>query len=585
MPLTALSGFDGLGDAPRLAETILALMPDTGILVIDTDMRFVLVEGGVFARHGYDTKTFVGRDIREVIPAAAWSRLGELWIGALAGEPSELDWESVDTKREYWLHFVPLRTRADRVVGALGLAQDITERVRARAQVLHRLTLQGAVSSLGSMALGSVALDDLLPLAARVVHDGLGTDLIVVLEHTAEGAVVRASAGEADPPSPDELRFDGGETFLSHDLRSEARFQAPGLEAAGMRSLIAAPIGSGATGFGSVVACSRRRAAFARDDKGFVESIANVLMSAVGRARAVARAAEAETRMSQFWELSLDPLAILSSDGRFVDVSRAWEQILGWTPEELIGRPAQEFFVSEDRPGAGAGEVPFAPGADALPEVVNRFRAKDGSFRWLLWSVRQAPDGSLHAVAKDITERHEDRELARRREEQLNDAQRLAGVGSWELDLSSGELHVSRHMREMLALDASLSTAQALLARVHPADRGRVEGLLGGDAERFAEPVDVRTAGPGGSEGCLVVIATPVRDDTGGQVALRGTVEDVTAERSAAEALRRSEERFSQGFDHAPIGMALTDPRPCASCASMTPSASWWGARGRRCST
>ena len=248
MPLTALSGFDGLGDAPRLAETILALMPDTGILVIDTDMRFVLVEGGVYARHGYDTKTFVGRDIREVIPAAAWSRLGELWIGALAGEPSELDWESVDTKREYWLHFVPLRTRADQVVGALGLAQDITERVRARAQVLHRLTLQGAVSSLGSMALGSVALDDLLPLAARVVHDGLGTDLIVVLEHTAEGAVVRASAGEADPPSPDELRFDGGETFLSHDLRSEARFQAPGLEAAGMRSLIAAPIGSGATG-------------------------------------------------------------------------------------------------------------------------------------------------------------------------------------------------------------------------------------------------------------------------------------------------------------------------------------------------
>ena len=72
--------------------------------------------------------------------------------------------------------------------------------------------------------------------------------------------------------------------------------------------------------------------------------------------------------------------------------------------------------------------------------------------------MHQGPDGSLHAVAKDITERHEQQALATRRDEQLNDAQRLAQMGSWETDFASGLHTLSESLREMLACDSSSIT-------------------------------------------------------------------------------------------------------------------------------
>ena len=306
------------------------------------------------------------------------------------------------------------------------------------------------------------------------------------------------------------------------------------------------------------MACSRRRAAFSEDDLAFVESVANVLMATVERERAVVRAAEAESRMSQFWRLSNDLLAVFSPDGRFLEASGAWERTLGWAPEELIGRPVLELVVRA-RTGRRPWPAPSprSPARDRAPEVVSRVRAKDGSARWLLWSVHQGPDGSLHAVAKDISERHEQQALTERREAQLNDAERLARVGSWEVDFESGRQMLSESLRELLALDDRES---GFLERVHPEDRARVEQAICARRARRLPRAAARWRGPG----VLLARLRPVLDQTGAQTGLLGTIKDVTEELRAEAALRRSEERFRQGFDNAPIGMALIDPRDVA---------------------
>ena len=85
--------------------------------------------------------------------------------------------------------------------------------------------------------------------------------------------------------------------------------------------------------------------------------------------------------MAEFWELSLDLLAIFSADGRFLKVSGAWEQTLGWTPQELIGRSALELIVPEDRRATVSDAAAAAVAGESVPEVVNRFHAKDGSSR------------------------------------------------------------------------------------------------------------------------------------------------------------------------------------------------------------
>ena len=262
------------------------------------------MRGPVLERHGYNAASAVGRDLHDVIPASAWARLGGHWNRALAGRPCELDTRSADGGGDYWLHFAPLRTD-DGLVGAIMVAQDITERVRGRDETRHRLTQQADVSALGSLALRGRPLADLFDEAARVLHETLASDMIMVLETTADGGIsVRASAGETapEPPQPSAnlrrsigLMREGNETWLSSDLRSETAFRAPGLAAAGMVSLMAAPIGSAATAYGELVACSRQPDAFSGDDLAFIESIANLLMAAVERERSVVLAAEERT--------------------------------------------------------------------------------------------------------------------------------------------------------------------------------------------------------------------------------------------------------------------------------------------------
>ncbi|MEA2245557.1 MAG: hypothetical protein QOH46_86 [Solirubrobacteraceae bacterium] len=152
MLLNAPDDLGRIRDPSKVAETILTLMPDCGVVAIDTDMRIVLMEGPVFERHGYDSAQTVGTNLHDVSPASSWERLGRHWRAALEGESHTVDSESADGHHDYWLHFSPLRTTAG-VVGAILVAQDISARTLGREEMAHRLSLHAAVSALGSLAL------------------------------------------------------------------------------------------------------------------------------------------------------------------------------------------------------------------------------------------------------------------------------------------------------------------------------------------------------------------------------------------------------------------------------------------------
>ena len=176
MLLNALCHLDGLDDAPKLAETILALMPEASVMVIDTEMRLVAMRGRVYERHGYDSRAAVGRDLHDIIPATASGALGAYWRSALAGESRTTDMTSADGQNEYWLHFAPLTTAAG-PIGAIVIAQDITDRVLGREELRRRLAQQAAVSTLGSLTLRDRPVDELLDEAARALHETLASDL------------------------------------------------------------------------------------------------------------------------------------------------------------------------------------------------------------------------------------------------------------------------------------------------------------------------------------------------------------------------------------------------------------------------
>ncbi len=111
-----------------------------------------------------------------------------------------------------------------------------------------------------------------------------------------------------------------------------------------------------------------------------------------------------ELDLREFADLSLNLLCIVGTDGYFKYLNPALESALGYTREELLSRPYIEFVHLDDRSATVSEAAHVASGRSTL-SFENRYRCKDGSYRWLLWSaIVRAEKELIYCVAADVTE-------------------------------------------------------------------------------------------------------------------------------------------------------------------------------------
>ncbi len=114
---------------------------------------------------------------------------------------------------------------------------------------------------------------------------------------------------------------------------------------------------------------------------------------------------QTEQERERFWAVGSDLEVINGSDGYFQWVSSSFEQTLGWTPAEMIARPWAEFVHPDDISASSSETDSLFLGRQTL-KFENRYRHKDGSYRWLLWNAQSYPDEQVvYAAAVDITDR------------------------------------------------------------------------------------------------------------------------------------------------------------------------------------
>jgi len=140
----------------------------------------------------------------------------------------------------------------------------------------------------------------------------------------------------------------------------------------------------------------------------------------------------AEAQRDRFFNLPVDMLCIASTDGYFKRLNPAFSATLGWSTEELLARPFLEFVHPDDRVATVAEVEKLSSGQPTL-HFDNRYRCKDGAWKWLSWKCQPYPEeGLLYATARDVTEsklaeaarQHltEELEHAKREAEQANRA-------------------------------------------------------------------------------------------------------------------------------------------------------------------
>jgi PAS domain S-box-containing protein len=112
-----------------------------------------------------------------------------------------------------------------------------------------------------------------------------------------------------------------------------------------------------------------------------------------------------EDDLREFLDLSIDMLCIAGIDGYFKHLNPAWEKTLGYSKEELLSHPYLDFVHPEDRDATIAEANNLAAGQDTFI-FENRYRCKDGSYKWLRWTgAVRAEKGLIYASARDISPR------------------------------------------------------------------------------------------------------------------------------------------------------------------------------------
>jgi PAS domain S-box-containing protein len=114
---------------------------------------------------------------------------------------------------------------------------------------------------------------------------------------------------------------------------------------------------------------------------------------------------EAETIRNRFFSLSIDLLAIASFNDFFIQLNPVWETTLGFTADELRAKSLLEFVHPEDRTATAERLTQLKLGS--TPDYFeNRYRCRDGSFRWLGWTAAPfVSEQLIYIFARDITER------------------------------------------------------------------------------------------------------------------------------------------------------------------------------------
>jgi len=259
---------------------------------------------------------------------------------------------------------------------------------------------------------------------------------------------------------------------------------------------------------------------------------------------------ETEERFRLISENASDLIVLIDPQGRRVYVNPAYGRLFG-DYKGLVGTDAFQEMHPEDR--EQAKKAFFDTVHDGQNRHVEfRFLLPNGETRWIE-SHRSAvfdSHGSIAhvvAVARDVTERRQTEEALRARDVQLQEAQALANLGSWEWDVRTNSRRWSDQLAKIFGLrhDQVPPTFDGFYPHVHPEDRERT-AKIANEALRSGTEYEnqFRIVRPDGVVRTVHNQARVDRDDSGRPVRIIGVCQDITERKLAEEQVRASQERF-----------------------------------------
>ena len=268
------------------------------------------------------------------------------------------------------------------------------------------------------------------------------------------------------------------------------------------------------------------------------------------RRRAEQERAQALTDLHNVMETVPDIMFTLDTLGHLVKWNRRLGDVTGYSPEELLNRPALAFVPLEEqtRTAAAIARV-FTEGYAELDGLLLTKDLRTIPYHWTGALLKNAQGESIGitGIGRDVSGKKQAEEELQQQRRHLVDAQALAHLGSWYWDIATGKAEWSDEQFRIFGYEpgAIAVTYDRFLTSLHPDDQASVLAAID-DAFLGTCPYDVeyRIMRPNGEVRFIHARGDVHRDATSHPLSMAGTVLDITERKHVEAALRASEERW-----------------------------------------
>jgi PAS domain S-box-containing protein len=284
------------------------------------------------------------------------------------------------------------------------------------------------------------------------------------------------------------------------------------------------------------------------------------------RNKAAREAVEQFKLAESFFNHSISGFVVLDRDYNFLRVNAAYARASGRQVSNFVGRNHFEMYPSDAK--LIFDEVVRSKRiyqAFARPfEYADQPERGVTYWDWTLVPVLDERGEVEYLVLSlnDVTERQRAEDALRRSEAALQEAQRIAQVGTWRWDIATDAVTWSEQLYRIFGLDlarppphyrdyAQILTDESMLALSAAVRHSRESG------EPFEVEIEIRRAD--GARGWCINRGVVERGADGRVVAMHGTVHDITARRQSEQALRDSERLLRTVLQHLPVAVWLVD--------------------------